>query len=276
MKAKIMFSMFGVVSAMSAKCRQLQALKTRTYAARRAANKPFVQAFDRLKYEACLLPNFKTSAYVEGNDIILTSLFINTVKWMKKGIDCKVGGQDGIELKDGFVVVNKDIAVLRTKSGDLVWLVRGEVATDAVKLHERCATIRRKYADKLEALKLKSSEAYEGIRFPKVTAHQSNTVKGIFGTQSSTKAGELLTATDCQQAIDFELALTGASVKVKTTLVLTKGLGMRQVQKKKFWTLAGTFTVFMTNPSLSEPYFTATFVKGTSTNEKPNTKGVAK
>jgi hypothetical protein len=170
MKAKRMFSMYGITSAMSARCAVLPVAKKREWAPKKPANKKIIAAFQRHLPELEYVPDLKTSSTVEGNDILLRSIFQNTVQWLKKGVKCQLKVGEGVELTTGFAVLSTNVAVLLTKSGDYVWLVKGELETTNVKLHEKCSSIFQIMREKEFTKPLK----YDGVRFPKVSGEMKH------------------------------------------------------------------------------------------------------
>lgn len=245
MKAKSMFSMYGVVQAMGAPCGQLGNPSARKWIGKNTRQQEYVSACARMA-DMKAVPGTAQMAKVKGNDVFLESVLDARVQWLKRGVKCDLDCGPGVELTEGVTIYQNHIAVaIKTKSGTTVWLSPGHLGKTRVDLHRAC-----------RALQIAASTGgattmkYQGVRFPQVPP---TTLKVVLKELLGLGLGAYK-CTSATQDLEFEMDVGGARAKAQTQIRMTKSI------PKPFFTIDGPFTLFMCQ-NMDEPFFTATFTR---------------
>lgn len=242
MKAKTMFSMYGVALAMSSPCKALGPVRTRQWVCANRNHALYEDAYTRMM-DMKPVTGATQTAVVEGNDVVLESVLDARVQWLSKGTQCDLDCGPGVELTKGVTVYDNSMAVsIETKSGVTVWIVAGHLAASRLRLHAACCDLAAK------ANTFSPSSKYQGVRFPEVpkTTRRID-LKELLGIRTGAYK-----CTAASQDLEFEMDVVGARAKAQTVVRMTKGLS------KPFFTIDGPFTLFMCQGQ-DEPFFAATF-----------------
>lgn len=241
MKAR-MFSAYGLVAAMSAKCEELPIGKKRLWTPDKKQQAAAISLYRRLVPQQSKFGElFPSGCVVADNAIELSSTMHVNLLWSSEASRCSLKHGSGVELAKDFKVYNGNTVVITTKTGTLLWISQGVPTTDnAFALHDHCLSVMQKCKS--------AQRGYTKVRFPQIHKGCSINFSSLRG-MVVTGIDEAYTVSSCKQNNHFSLDLKGVQAKSDTRIRLVKSVS-------KVFTIDGPFTAFLTTKELSEPYFT--------------------